>query len=255
MIAPSQISEKNTGTDFIEFVTNQTVGESERASNPLVHDSNAAVGEHLPKGLSVDYTYLIDTSITFGLADCEQISPYEAGFATRWNKFNRVAPSIRFVPHSPDATDQRSTQSAIGRLFQLNVVDSLENESDVDGIVSALRFLNFDRPANRIATLHRLCEDDPGETSIVVKSLRRLAVFLVTETYLPIPRIAVSPDGLMQIEWRLDNNGIVAIKFLANGQLEFAAISGRFHSSVAREHVGGTHRKQFVLNAIAPFIR
>ena len=141
-----------------------------------------------------------------------------------------------------------------GRSARSSLARSLEGAPSISGIVEILQSLNFEKSADRIAALHQMCNEDANEHPLDVDSVRHLARFLVSEPQLPAPRIAVSPDGLMQIEWRLPPGGIVAIQFLIDGRLEFAAIEGSATPQDQRDHVGGAHHKDFVLNAITPFL-
>ena len=91
-----------------------------------------------------------------------------------------------------------------------------------------------------------------------VDSLRELAVFLLSERWLPRPQIGVSPDGLVQAEWRLpgaagdaEGGGILIMEFLCYGPIRFAALSPTEEANCSR--VSGTMSKTEMLQAVQPF--
>ena len=121
-------------------------------------------------------------------------------------------------------------------------------------IIEVLRLTNLGAAASRIDYLNSLDDDDPDEAPIQVDSLRHLALFLIEERSLQEPRIGVSPDGLMQIEWRLEHDGILAMQFLGAGQIQFAAIAGNVSKDMTRERLNGTLQKADMMEAIHPFL-
>lgn len=126
--------------------------------------------------------------------------------------------------------------------------------NDIQEIIEALRLMDLSAAANRIDYLDSLNDGDPDEAPIQVDSLRHLALFLIEERSLKEPRIGVSSDGLMQIEWRLENDGILAMQFLSVGQIQFAAIAGNMSKDMTREQLGGTLQKADMMNVIRPFL-
>ena len=126
--------------------------------------------------------------------------------------------------------------------------------NDTQEIIEALRLADLGAIADRIDYLDRLDDDDPDEAPIQVDSLRRLASFLIEERALKKPRIGVSADGLMQIEWDLENDGILAMQFLSAGQIQFAAIAGSVSQDITREHLSGTLQKADMMNVIRPLL-
>lgn len=126
--------------------------------------------------------------------------------------------------------------------------------NETQEIIEALRRMDLGAAANRIDYLDSLNDGDPDEAPIQVASLRCLALFLIEERSLKEPRIGVSSDGLMQIEWRLENDGILAMQFLSVGQIQFAAIAGNMSKDMTREQLSGTLQKADMMNAIRPFL-
>ena len=123
-----------------------------------------------------------------------------------------------------------------------------------EDIIVVLRLHGLDKAADRLYYLQLAAADDPDEASIELESLRQLARFLIVEQRLPHPRIAVSPDGLMQIEWHTEDSGIIAVKFLLDGKVQFAGVAGRIGQGIERERVSGTLQKDDMMRALHPFI-
>ena len=115
------------------------------------------------------------------------------------------------------------------------------------GAADALRSAGMVSVANRIAHLSRAAAEDPDDDPIDPESLRRLTQFLIEERQLPRPRIGVSPGGVMQIEWRIEGGGIIALEFPPDGRIGFAGVSGS-------ERVSGTLGKDAAMQAVKPFM-
>ena len=120
-------------------------------------------------------------------------------------------------------------------------------------IIASLRRAGLGMAADRLDYLQSLVEDDPNEPSIALESLRQMALFLMSERQLGDPQIGVSPDGLMGAQWRTDNDDIVAMEFLADGLIRFAAISGLTAGDLERQRVSGILGKCETLQAVRPF--
>ena len=126
-------------------------------------------------------------------------------------------------------------------------------ESTQEGIIAVLRLFGLEEVADRLGYLRGLADDDPDETAMEVESLRAMALFLMSERQLPDPQIGITPDGLMQTEWRTPPNGILAMEFLPSGLIRFAAVSAPAQPAVGRRSVNGTLRKDETLAAVRPF--
>lgn len=121
-----------------------------------------------------------------------------------------------------------------------------------EAIVAELRQSGLNQAAARIAYLLQLGEEDPDEPEMSLDSLRRLADFLVEERQLPFPDIGVGPNGLLGISWRIPEQGIVAMKFLSSGLIQFAASCG---SESGRIGVTGTLPVTDTLQAVQKFTK
>ena len=120
-------------------------------------------------------------------------------------------------------------------------------------IITALRLFGLDAVADRLGYLCSLAYDDPDEAPIEIESLRPMALFLMSQRQLRDPQIGITPNGLMQIEWRLPSNGILAMEFLFSGLIRFAAISAPAQRGVDRLSVNGTLPVDSTLEAVRPF--
>ena len=121
-------------------------------------------------------------------------------------------------------------------------------------IVAILRLFELDAIADRLGYLQRTIADDPDEQPLTFESLRGLALFLMSERQLPYPQISISPEGNAQIEWRVGENGILAMEFLpVDGLIRFAAISAPAKLGVHRNKVYGTLPMEDALNAVKAF--
>lgn len=94
-----------------------------------------------------------------------------------------------------------------------------------DEVIAVLRLLGIPGIAERLRYLHDVSLDgDPDEPPMALDSLRELALFFVKGRPWNDPEIGISPDGLLQAEWRV-GAGILAMKFLPGGFIQFAAVS------------------------------
>lgn len=121
-------------------------------------------------------------------------------------------------------------------------------------IVAALRLTGQHRLAGRIDYLHGLVDDDPDEPSIVVSSLRELALFLVSERRFGEPEIGLSPDGFLQAEWSVKNGGVLVMNFLPDGIIQFAAVAKYAIGDDRSRRVNGMLPKDEALATVRPFI-
>ncbi len=120
-------------------------------------------------------------------------------------------------------------------------------------ILLLLRESGFRHTADRLRYLQDLARDDPDEPSMVIDSMKALVAFLAAERSLSDPEIGISPNGLAQIEWRIPQNGILAMEFLPTSLIRFAAVSASTHPADTRLRVNGTLPRSEVLDAIRSF--
>ena len=108
--------------------------------------------------------------------------------------------------------------------------------------------------ATRLDYLFEISQEDPDEPTMALASLRELALFFASEPQRDEPEIGLSPDGHLQAEWRVGDGGILAMKFLRDGLIQFAAIS-RPTGGTQPFRVNGTLPKDGALDAVRAFIR
>ena len=91
--------------------------------------------------------------------------------------------------------------------------------------------------ADRIQRYFDVRDQEPDEPPIISESLSSLVSFMVQESNLLPPIIGSDPEGQMEIEWHLrDNgdpgsvwgkgNGVVSLRFLKSGEIHYVALSG-----------------------------
>ena len=126
--------------------------------------------------------------------------------------------------------------------------------ADTKEIIAELRLVGLDLAADRLSYLESLAGDDPDEPPLLLESLRHLALFLVSERRLGNPQIGVSPDGLAGAQWRAENGSVVAMEFLTDRFIRFAAISAPTKCVIERQRVSGVLGKREALQAVQPFM-
>ena len=109
--------------------------------------------------------------------------------------------------------------------------------SEIDVLMSALVIYGCAAAAAKIQEFLAIREEDPDEPPINRESLLSLVQFLIQEPQLLPPVVSSDLDGLMEMEWHLlDNgdpntpwgrgNGVVSLKFLKSGSIQYVALSG-----------------------------
>ena len=122
-------------------------------------------------------------------------------------------------------------------------------------IFANLRKMGLGSVAERLHLLKKMADEDANEPSMHIKSLQSLEQFLIAERWLKQPRIGLSPDGLLQIEWLLEDGGLLAIWFLADGRVQFVATQGETGANTNKDRVSGVFGKDDMLRAVLPFTK
>ena len=175
-----------------------------------------------------------------------------------WQHFYDIAQASRLLfpyrasLHSNFTGDSDST-NAQRRLPESLFSDWVAEADKHEEIIGVLRLQGLDSVADRISYLLRVSAGDTDEPPLHIDSLRYLAQFLFTERHLKSPRIGVSPDGMLQIEWLSDSIGILAMWFLVDGNIQFAAIEGKSQAGIERRRVSGVLSKEDTMRAVRPF--
>ena len=151
------------------------------------------------------------------------------------------------VPRSADVTFVHCDDRSIA-------ADRVLASTRPDGIVAALSLGGCRAAANRIRDLDEMTRDGgPDEASIVFASLRELALFLLSQRRLAEPEIGISPSGLLLAEWTSAERGVLAMKFLPDGMIQFAGVSAA-RGTGPRLRVHGELPKDRALEAARAFI-
>ncbi len=140
-------------------------------------------------------------------------------------------------------------------LHESSLVSTIVDTSEHREATAALSLFGQRAAAARLNRLLAMTNGDPEEPTISLPSLQGLALFLTSAPQFGEGEIGVSPDGLLQMEWLLDDGGIVAMEFLPDGLIRYAAIAnaanpGTYH----RPRAHGTGSRDEVLAATVPFL-
>lgn len=144
---------------------------------------------------------------------------------------------------------------------------TVEEESE---ILNALRLRGLNQLAARLTHLSAMIADDPDEPGLVIESLRSFAAFFMQERRLPVPEVGADPQGHLEAEWWIPasggsipasddphwgcGDGILAMKFLATGLVQFAATSGPAVQGKEPLRTGGILPKKDIMSAVRPFV-
>ena len=137
-------------------------------------------------------------------------------------------------------------------------------DSEIDVLMAALEIYGCEAAAARIQEFLAIREEDPDEPPINRESLLSLVQFLIQEPQLLPPVVSSDLDGLMEIEWHLlDNgdpntpwgrgNGVVSLKFLKSGNIQYVALSGPRRRGQNRLRVHGEATKCEMLAGLGEF--
>ena len=118
--------------------------------------------------------------------------------------------------------------------------------------------------AGRIKEFFTLRSQEVDEPSVVMESLRSLVGFVIQTPNLAAPIIGSDPKGLMELEWHLhDNgnpdsfwgrgNGVVSMKFLKSGLIQYVALSGPYREGSERLEAQGVSTKAATMTSLGEF--
>ena len=134
------------------------------------------------------------------------------------------------------------------------LIASILSGTSHEQTIAALRPLGLGAIADRLTYLHQVTADgDPDEPPMALSSLRQCALFFASESRHADADLGISPDGLLQAQWRPEGRGVLAIRFLPNGFLQFAGVS-ESSTPAERRRVHGTLPKDQALQAVRPFL-
>ena len=158
------------------------------------------------------------------------------------------------LPTSPTFMRSRAVASNI----DLSAV-----ESDVE-LVDYLSDKGNQAVAERVKAYLDLLAEEPEDAPIVIESLQSLVEFIVMTPDLVIPIVGSDREGLMELEWHLADtgdpasfwgrgNGVVSLKFLRSGLIQYVALSGPHQKGVERLRKQGESTKEFMLSSLGEF--
>jgi hypothetical protein len=118
--------------------------------------------------------------------------------------------------------------------------------------------------ADRIEKFLDILTQEPDEAPIAMDSLRSLVSFVLMTPNLRTPIVGADWEGLMELEWHLaDNgdpdsywgrgNGVVSLKFLRSGLIQYVALSGPHQEGVERLRKQGESTKEYMLRSLGEF--
>ena len=118
--------------------------------------------------------------------------------------------------------------------------------------------------ADRIQQYIDIVDDEPDEPPVVMESLRSVVTFVSQQPKLEPPVVGSDPHGLMELEWHLkDNgdpnsvwgrgNGVIIMKFLRSGKIQYVALSGPYRPGAEREERQDESTKEDMMNALGVF--
>lgn len=146
-----------------------------------------------------------------------------------------------------------------------------------NAIVTVMRLCGLTAIADRLSRFRALVAEDPEEPDLDIESLRSFADFFIQESRLPDPVIGAGPEGFLEAEWRIpsnvelmaastsanwvfpeerywgDGDGILAMKFLPNELIQYAAVSGPAGRGKERLRTSGILPKNDIMTAIQTF--
>lgn len=125
---------------------------------------------------------------------------------------------------------------------------SVSDAGSKEDVIALVRHFGLGLTADRLIYLDRLADDDPEEEYIELESMRHFANFVLNR-YLPVPKIGISPGGLIQAAWWAPD-GIMSMDFLPSGKVRFVA----FLQDSAWD-VSGVLPLNLVMAKIEPFKR
>ena len=142
---------------------------------------------------------------------------------------------------------------------------SIELQSgNKETLLDALRTHGQEATAERIRQFFDLRAEEPDEPPIVIESLRSLVAFVIRTPDLVTPIIGSDPDGLMELEWHLrDNgdpssfwgrgNGVVSMRFLRLGLIQYVALSGPYSEESERLQAQGVSTRTGMMTSLGEF--
>ncbi len=176
-----------------------------------------------------------------------------------------LLPDIELMSRSLAENYRRSSQSLAEALTKITPAFGQIGEYERRKILLAkLRRDYHAQVADRIQEYLEFRDQELDEPPIAVQSLRSLVAFVIQEPNLLPPIIGSDPQGQIEIEWHLkDNgdpssvwgrgNGVVSMRFLESGQIQFVALSGPFRRGQERLKLHGISTRSEIFADLGEF--
>ena len=148
----------------------------------------------------------------------------------------------------------------------------IQAQDDIDTILHKLEQSHFMAVAKRIRFLRDEIDEEEGENSINVESLRRFADFILSGQLVGSPSTWIDYRGFLGLEWRIldpsrtgrktdantefwgKGDGILAMVFLPSGLIRFSGTSGPVGQGIERLNVSGAYPPSEATEAVQPFL-
>ena len=167
---------------------------------------------------------------------------------------DHVAREIRLAEGSTAVQDP-------GGMAYIDYVSAAESEVD---LLVYLREKGRQPIADRIEEFLALLAEESDEAPIAIDSLRSLVIFVFMTPHLRMPIVGSDREGLMELEWHLADdgdpdsfwgrgNGVVSLKFLTSGLIQYVALSGPHQKGVERLRKQGESTKEYMLRSLGEF--
>ena len=131
-------------------------------------------------------------------------------------------------------------------------------------LLSLLRGSGQIHVADSIQEYLDIRDQEPDEPPVAVESLRSLVTFIIQEPNLLPPIVGSDPQGYMEIEWHLEDsgdprsvwgrgNGVVSLRFLKSGEIQYVALSGPFRRGHERLKLRGRSTRSQIISDLREF--
>lgn len=191
--------------------------------------------------------FVHDSANILQLATADSDSTVDGSVGSATTMVSRIIAAPQFatawVAGSVDSSTDDSSTILVKRIIAAKQHDE---------IIEVLPLLELHAIATRLDYLLVCSQEDPDEPTMALASLRELALFFASEPERVEPEIGLSPDGHLQAEWRVGEDGILAMKFLRDGLIQFAALSAPT-GGTQPFRVNGTLPKDGALEAVRTF--
>ena len=171
-----------------------------------------------------------------------------------------VTQVLRVDPEGIILTGHRDAPQPLWNSFD-SAREPLRNRAS---LLILLRRLGQPHIADRIQRYFDARDQEPDEPPIIIESLSSLVNFIVQESHLLTPIIGSDPEGHMEIEWHLQDNGdpssvwgrgngVVSLRFLKSGDVHYVALSGPFRRGQERLKIHGKSTRDDIIANLREF--